>query len=580
MPDTYEKLFGGSGVLDHVTANLKFYTTWDLGGASVLDHLGLSVWSFKTSSNATHSLSRGLSKRQMKMSALTAALGNGMFIATGIVLAEGGPGNLLTSYAFSAMSVFLVLLPLCEMAITFRDAGGIYQYAHRFIHPVCAMTLALTGVVSWLFAVPLAMTIAVETMRFVFPGSSVILISTCILIVTLLQLPGVKAYGELDYVIGWLKISAVFGVFVLGIVTARGGADPATGIDNPVAWKLAFWHLEGGPFVGGFVGFASAMSTAIFAFTGTELVGLKAAEAKDPSNTIIASAKQSVWRVVFVFAILVAMPTFLVSAQDPGLFPGGASPSCHAMPPLALAFYVRWPQFDKYLMVVFTVCAISSASLAVYSCSRTFLKWAQNFNMQAFARVDNIGRPIWCVLLSLLLLQLSWVSVLRGGSSNYLWDWYATVATSHGLFCWMSIAVAHLRFRRAWKWQDQRISSLFYVTPWRWTGPVASVLIICLACFGCCSQTYATIAHSASTGNVMHALTPWLYLLVCYLVAVAWWKYCEYSGEEVQYYSELRWYYHAYELDIQHNRQFHSPQECKDFSTYRASRTLFQKLFD
>jgi amino acid transporter len=54
----------------------------------------------------------------------------------------------------------------------------------------------------------------------------------------------------------------------------------------------------------GFKGFCSVFTTAAFAFSGTELVGLAAAETENPRKTLPTATKQVFWRVVSAFFLL------------------------------------------------------------------------------------------------------------------------------------------------------------------------------------------------------------------------------------------------------------------------------------
>lgn len=50
--------------------------------------------------------------------------------------------------------------------------------------------------------------------------------------------------------------------------------------------------------IDGFKGFCSVFVTAAFSFSGTELVGLAAAETENPRKTLPRATKQVFWRVV------------------------------------------------------------------------------------------------------------------------------------------------------------------------------------------------------------------------------------------------------------------------------------------
>jgi len=62
----------------------------------------------------------------------------------------------------------------------------------------------------------------------------------------------------------------------------------------------SYWH-DPGAFANGFKGFCSVFVTAAFAYGGTELAGLAAAEAEDPASTLPKACRQVFWRIFFFY---------------------------------------------------------------------------------------------------------------------------------------------------------------------------------------------------------------------------------------------------------------------------------------
>jgi amino acid transporter len=94
-------------------------------------------------------------------------------------------------------------------------------------------------------------------------------------VLSIIQLFGVRGYGEVEFVLSFIKILACTGFIILGIIINCGGVptDPRGYIG------AEYWHAPYAAFKNGFKGFCSVFVTASFAFGGTELTGLAAAEA-------------------------------------------------------------------------------------------------------------------------------------------------------------------------------------------------------------------------------------------------------------------------------------------------------------
>jgi yeast amino acid transporter len=86
-----------------------------------------------------------------------------------------------------------------------------------------------------------------------------------------INLAGVRGYGEAEFVFSIFKVAAVIGFIILGIVIDLGGSP------SKIVYGTTFWR-DPGSFNNGFKGVCAVFVTAAFAFAGTELSGLAAAE--------------------------------------------------------------------------------------------------------------------------------------------------------------------------------------------------------------------------------------------------------------------------------------------------------------
>lgn len=116
---------------------------------------------------------------------------------------------------------------------------------------------------------------------------------------------GVKGYGEVEVVTSMIKIIAVIGFIITAIVIDVGGAPSGEYIG------AAPWHNPGA-FANGFKGFCSIFVTAAFAFAGTELVGLAAAETGNPRKEVPKASKQIFWRIIIFYVLSLFMVTLIV----------------------------------------------------------------------------------------------------------------------------------------------------------------------------------------------------------------------------------------------------------------------------
>jgi amino acid transporter len=105
---------------------------------------------------------------------------------------------------------------------------------------------------------------------------------------------GTLGYAEEEFWAGCLKLAATIIFMIIAVVLVCGGGPKGGRYDHYTGGEL--WH-DPGAFAHGFRGFCSVFVTAAFSFSGTELVGLAAAESKNPVKALPGAIKQVFWRI-------------------------------------------------------------------------------------------------------------------------------------------------------------------------------------------------------------------------------------------------------------------------------------------
>jgi len=103
---------------------------------------------------------------------------------------------------------------------------------------------------------------------------------------------------------------------------------------------------------------------------------------------------------------------------------------------------------------------MSVANSCTFGSTRTFQALAQ-FGMgpKSFAYVDKKGRPLVVVGLQLLFGCLAFINLDTNGGGN-VFNWLLSLSGLSSFFIFGSIAVAHIRFRKAWALQGHSIDEL------------------------------------------------------------------------------------------------------------------------
>lgn len=219
------------------------------------------------------------------------------------------------------------------------------------------------------------------------------------------------------------------------------------------------WH-DGGAFANGFKGFCSCFVTAAFAFSGTELVGLAAAESKTPLKTLPSACKQVFWRVTLFYVLSLLFVGFLIKSDDEDLIGNASFANTQASPFVLVGKRAGLIGYDHFINTVIMLSVVSIGLSGVYGGSRTLTALAeQNYAPKMFAYVDRAGRPLYSTILILVFGLIAYVGI-DPVSGKELFDWLLGLSGLAVLFTWGSICFAHIRFRMAWKAQGHTLDEI------------------------------------------------------------------------------------------------------------------------
>lgn len=220
-----------------------------------------------------------------------------------------------------------------------------------------------------------------------------------------------------------------------------------------------YWH-DPGPFNNGFKGLCSVFVTAAFAFGGTELVGLAAAETANPRRSLPTAVKQVFWRITLFYNISLLLVGLLVPYTEKKLL-GFNSSSAHASPFVIAIANAGIYALDSVMNVVIMISVLSVGNSAIFGSSRTLAALAEQKQApQMFAYIDRRGRPLVAILFASTIGLLSFL-----GASHVqvaVFDWLLALSGLSSVFTWGSICLAHIRFRKAWRLQGHSLDELAF----------------------------------------------------------------------------------------------------------------------
>ena len=393
-----------------------------------------------------HQLKRGLKNRHIQLIALGGAIGTGLFLGIASTIQMAGPSVLL-GYAIAGAVAFLIMRQLGEMIVDEPVAGSFSHFADKYCGRWAGFVSGWNYWVMYILVSLAELTALGIYMQYWFPELPTWVSALgFFVLVNLLSLLNVKAFGELEFWFAVIKVTAVVGMIVFGLyLLIGGGAGPEAGVSN--LWR------HGGFFPNGVGGLAMAMAVIMFSFGGLELIGITAAEADDPSRTIPRATNNALYRILIFYIGALAVLLMLFPWQK--VVTGGS--------PFVLIFAALdngW--VANVLNLVVLTAALSVYNGCVYANSRMLFGLAAQGNApRALMRTNARGVPLNALA----------VSAIATGSAiliNYFLPEEAlgmvmSLAVAALVINWAMISWSHLRFRRS---KDNAGALTLFRSPW------------------------------------------------------------------------------------------------------------------
>ncbi|QXW26716.1 amino acid permease [Acinetobacter johnsonii] len=382
-------------------------------------------------------LQRGLKNRHIQLIAMGGAIGTGLFLGSAHVIESAGP-SIILGYAIGGLIAFLIMRQLGEMIVEEPVAGSFSHFANKYWGKFAGF---LAGWNYWILYVLVAMTELTAVAKYInywwphIPAWASVL--AFFVIITLVNLGNVKFYGESEFWLSIVKVTAVVAMIVFGIyLLVTAGPDSTASFSN-------LW-THGGFFPHGFEGLFYMLAFLMFAFGGIELIGMAAAEAKDPQKTIPKAINQVVLRILVFYVGSMTILLSLVPWNELQL--GGLDKS-----PFVMIFSQLGIGWAAHLLnFIILTAALSVYNSGMYANSRMLFGLAQQGNApKIFTQTNKQGVPIPAVLFSALLIfgcvLLNYFAP-EDALSNLIY-----IVVGALVLNWAMISLTHLKFIKAMK---------------------------------------------------------------------------------------------------------------------------------
>ncbi|NNH68640.1 amino acid permease [Nocardia uniformis] len=374
-----------------------------------------------------------LRKRHMQMIAIGGSIGTGLFLGASGRMALAGP-SLAFVYIVCGIFTFMVVRALGELVMYRPSSGAFVSYAREFLGERGAYTVGWLYFLNWsttLVADITAVALYAHFWAMFVPVPQWVLALIALALVVALNVVSVRLFGEMEFWFALIKVGAIviFMLVAIGFIvtgTPVGGNVPgiSTITDN------------GGLFPQGLAPMFTIALGVVFAFGGTEMIGVAAGESDNPKAVIPKAVNSIMWRIILFYAGSVILFTLLLP---------WTAYSAKESPFVTVMSSIGVPHAGDIMNLVVLTAALSSLNAGLYATGRTLRSMAMAGTAPSFAqRMNRNGVPYGGILitssvgiagvaLNLLMPQKAFEIVLNLSGLGIVGTW-ASIMICHWIF--------------------------------------------------------------------------------------------------------------------------------------------------
>ncbi len=339
-------------------------------------------------------LKRGLKNRHIQLIALGGAIGTGLFLGSASVIQSAGPAMIL-GYAIAGFIAFLIMRQLGEMVVEEPVAGSFSHFAHKYWGGFAGFASGWNYWVLYVLVGMAELTAVGKYIQFWWPEVPTwATAAVFFVVINAINLTNVKVFGETEFWFAIIKVVAIVGMILFGgwlLFSGNGG---------PQATVSNLWD-QGGFLPHGMSGLVMMMAIIMFSFGGLELVGITAAEADNPEESIPKATNQVIYRILIFYIGSLAVLLSLLP------WDAALNRQRHGSPFVLIFHELGDALVANALNFVVLTAALSVYNSCVYCNSRMLFGLAQQGNApKALLNVDKRGVPVNTILVSALVTAL------------------------------------------------------------------------------------------------------------------------------------------------------------------------------
>lgn len=453
-----------------------------------------------------NNMKRGLSSRHISMIAIGGAIGTGLFVATGSVISQAGPGGAILAYLIIGVMLYFLMTGVGELATFYPVSGSFSSYSTRFIDKSLGFTMGWLYWAIWTLVTSVDIIIASnvlyywDTFHFFSPLTWSIIF---LVLLFLLNIFSVKAFGETEFWLSLIKVITIFVFIIVGILTILGVLGGKT-------YGLNFYTVDEAPFVGGISGFLAVLLVAGFSVGGTEVIAVTAGESEHPDKSMPKAIKQVFWRILLFYVLSIAVISAIIPYTDPLLLNKHESVS---QSPFTIVFDRVGIAFAASVInAVILTSLLSAANSGVYTTSRMLFSLSEDGQApKLLGKLNKVTKlPIVSIVVTSIIVLL--IIVIAQFKSSIVFG-LLNIIGSLIIVVWASSIASQIRLRLAIKKQGKSPKNVLpYRSP---LYPLGPIIVICTLLFLFIGNSFGALMAGDILGIIRNFL-PMIIIAIIY----------------------------------------------------------------
>lgn len=430
-------------------------------------------------SNVQSKLQRSMKSRHLFMLSLGGVIGTGLFLGSGYAIGEAGPAGAILAYLVGGLLMYLAMVCLGELSVIMPVSGSFQAHATKFIGPATGFVVGWVYWLSWAMYVGLEFVAAGLLMKRWFPDVPVwIWCAIFIILLFAINSLATRSFAETEYWFAGIKVLAVILFIIIGLGAIFGLLSMES---EPTPYLSHF--IGDGLLPAGIAGVFISMMTVIYAFQGSEIMGVAAGETEEPEKNIPKAIRNIVVRVLLFYVLAIFVLSAIVPWKEAGVLES----------PFVTVFdMVGIPYAADIMNFVILTAILSVGNTGLYASTRIMYSLSENgMAPSLFKKLNKRGVPTNALLLTLVFALLSLLTSIVAAETIFVV--LLAVSGIGGTLTWMAIAYAQYRFRKQYVRDGGKVEELkFRVRLFPFVPILCIVMCLCIFAFMAFDPTQRT----------------------------------------------------------------------------------------